>query len=217
MSYTFNPFEIVQQAEYEVQQSGELVTLPEGSGGETAPGPVNVSFGETNFGKWPDSFEAIGLKAFRADLVDAFQNADIKGAEWYPINIISIRNKRLTRVTPPIYRWCRLIGRIRTTPYYVRSVPTERRHNKGSVVFDYVKTEDPVELDSFGCRIVNKPSQRHICHKLQLDTWDGSDMMRVLPVAGPPYEVFSSRFADLLQELKVENMKAFPLTKGYGL
>jgi len=218
MSETHQLFVLRQQADYEISDSGRLTTLPEGSGGEIAPGPVNISFGETNRTKWPDSFIASSvLMGFREDLAKQLELKYIKGAEWYPANIISIRNRRLLQVPAPKYSWCRIIGRIRTTPYYVRYVPTEERYADGQIISKPIQTDEPVELDKFGCLVVNELEKRWLRHQLKFETWDGSDMARVLPTGIAPYQVFSSRFAQLLKELSVQNIKAFPLQEGYGL
>lgn len=80
-----------------------------------------------------------------------------------------------------------------------------------------VRTDERIELDGFGCRVVKELPERYLRHSLLIETWDGSDAMRVLPTAIPPSRVYSARFVQLLKDLKVGNMKPLPLTKGYGL
>jgi len=204
------------QKNYEIHLRGGTVTLPEGSGGETPPGPATVDFGETNHSHWPDSFETIGIIAFSSDLVKAFKIHSITGADWYPIIIAKNHNRRLLKKQPPRYLWPRINGRIRATPYYSKYITTDQRDTDGNEIQTEVRTDERVELDKYGCLIINRPTQRYLSHQINPETWDGTDLMRVLPIVAP-YELCSRKFANLLASLKVQNMKAFPLGKGYGL
>lgn len=109
-------FALKQQMDYEISHSGKLVTLPEGSGGEIAAGPIEVNVGEANYSLWPDSFDSGGIIAFREDIVNALDKGNIKGLEWHPIQISSVRNRRLSKLVAPTYLWGRITGRIRTLP-----------------------------------------------------------------------------------------------------
>lgn len=204
------------QKNYEVYLRGDPITLPEGSGGETPPGPAIVEFGETNHSRWPDAFQTVGITAFRDDIINGLMKCHITGVEWHPVIVAKIRNRRLNKVPPPHYLWPRITGRIRTTPYYSKYVDTQELDPEGNPIQKKIRTDHPVELDPQGCMVINVPDGLYLSHEIQSETWDGSDLMRVLPIVAP-YEVCSKKLADRLIELKVENIKAFPLTKGYGI
>lgn len=201
----------------QVSDTATTVTLPEGSGGEPKPGLVEVHFGETTIGTWPDVFETTRLMAFCQKHVEAFKAAGITGIEWYPIKITENCNRRLTKITPPRYFWARITGRIRCFPFGFKSKKTDKTYQDGRPIYKYIRERKPIELDRFGCLAIRNPKFQQLKHAILPETSDHSDLMRVLPTGILPYEVCSKRFADLLVELKVLNISASPLRPGYGL
>ena len=203
--------------DYEVSTYAKTITLPEGGAGETAPGPINVSFGETRWTKWPDAFQTNTIQIFNSEFVSQFEIKQFTGVEWYPVIIKNNYNRRLVKITPPTYFWARITGRIKAVPYFTEFVATEKQYPDGSWVEEPRETTKPIVLDPTGCKVLNAPDYQCLQHRIIKDSWDGSDWVRVIPVAIYPTELITQRVADLFKTLKIENATLYPIGKNRGL
>lgn len=178
---------------------------------------AEVAFGQTAHSRWPDAFRAGSLWVFRIQLIKVFAANNVSGVEWHPVDISANRNRRLLKATQPDYRWARITGRILATPYYSRVSDTGKRDGDGKMIVSTSPVPEPVELDASGCNVLNRRIELSLRHRIRCDTWDGKDMVEVIPTGIYPTELVSERCYLLLKQLKVVNIVLFPLREGSGL